>query len=402
MSALLGRKKHRIFIDLGHSKIRMVMLGPDFSEPRFHEVPSSGLAKGKVVNRDAFTDSLRQLVDIAGMGSLPYSAVVNLPSNQTRTIMQTINCRLSGVYRARDYDAIIEGAFESTFGGLDEVVDALMLQLKIDGNSVDPLRFSAAGSEASARLLLATHPSVLLSDLLSCLNAAGIEVSEFRSNAFGIARALTHLRSTSENAVLVDFGHVTMTGALMVGGIINQTFCIPAGSAHITRDLAAGLCIDQAEAEALKVTVGITEKFSRDGSKLSHYALPRVSELLSLTFKNFSIYSRSLDGGLLFCGGGSALTGLGEFTAQKFGVRPPFIAQLNNDGASTFIGAMSCQPSGTFKGPHDEINVDSGWLSILSHARSSVLFHRAVLEEKNLRPLSRLNPLWTWLSELSR
>jgi cell division protein FtsA len=402
MSSLTRWKKWRVFIDLGHSKCRMAVISPDFSEIRFHQVPTSGLAKGKVVDRDAFTDCLRQLAEVSGISDIAYSASVNLPSNQTRTIVQTVNSRLSGSYRARDYESIVEGAFESTFGVLDEVIDVLMLQLKIDGSTVDPLRFGAPGAEASARLLLAIHPSVLLSDILACVNSAGIEVSEFRSNSFGVARALTYLRGTSENSVLLDFGHSTITGALLVGGVVNQIFCVPAGSGHITRDLAAGLCIDQADAESLKIQVGISEKSTGAGAKLSHYALPRVAELMSLACKNFSIYSRSLDGGLLFCGGGAGLAGLSEFTSQKFGIRPPFIAQLNNSGAKTFVGLKPNSFSIEHSGDPDQVKIDSGWISILSQARASALFYNAALAEKNSRPLSRLNPLWTWLSELSR
>jgi cell division ATPase FtsA len=227
-------------------------------------------------------------------------------------------------------------------------------------------------------------------------------VSEFRSNSFGVARALTYLRGTSENSVLLDFGHSTITGALLVGGVVNQIFCVPAGSGHITRDLAAGLCIDQADAESLKIQVGISEKSTGAGAKLSHYALPRVAELMSLACKNFSIYSRSLDGGLLFCGGGAGLAGLSEFTSQKFGIRPPFIAQLNNSGAKTFVGLKPNSFSIEHSGDPDQVKIDSGWISILSQARASALFYNAALAEKNSRPLSRLNPLWTWLSELSR
>ena len=123
MSPLSRRKKWSVFIDLGHSKSRLVAISPDFSEMRFYQVPAAGLAKGKILDRDAFTDSLRQLTEVSGINGLSYTASVNVPANQTRTVVQTVNCRLNGSYRARDYESIIEGSFESTFGGLDEVID---------------------------------------------------------------------------------------------------------------------------------------------------------------------------------------------------------------------------------------------------------------------------------------
>lgn len=405
MSSISWRKKWRLFIDIGHAKCRLVAVSSDLKETRFSEVHSAGLSKGKVSNRDALTDALKLLLDKCGMRHGQYSVFINLPANQTRTIIQTTSFRLNGVYRPQDYDAIIDGAFDSTFGGLDEVIDVLVLQLKIDGSTVDPLRFGVQGNEASVRLLLATHPSIQLSEVLTCVNAAGIEVSEFRSNAFGVARSLGYLRGTAENAVLLDFGHATVTGALMVGGMINQVFCVPAGSGHITRDLSLGMGVDAGEAEKIKLDYGVGEKITSLGSRSNHYVLPRVSELMRLAAKNFAIYSRSLDGGLLFSGGGSALIGLSEFTLKSLGIRP-FIAQINRAGAKTFVGLNASGDENSTENSVEDldpsIKIDSGWVSLLSHARSHVLYQRALNDEKNSRPLSKLNPLWTWLSELSR
>jgi len=38
----------------------------------------------------------------------------------------------------------------------------------------------------------------------------------------------------------------------------------------------------------------------------------------------------------------------------------------------------------------------------LAQARALVRLRRAISSEKDVRPLSKLRPLWTWLSELSR
>jgi cell division ATPase FtsA len=402
MPAFSSRKKWQIFIDIAHSSCRSVAISPDLTEIRFHEVPSSGLSKGKILSPNNVIETLKKLISLADLENLTSTVVVNLPANHTRTITQTIKSRLNGAYSSRDYDGIIEGAFDSALGGLDEVIDVLPIQIKIDGNSIDPLRFSTPGNEVSARLLLATHPSVLLSDILNCINAAGIEVSEFRSNAFGCARALTYLRSGAENSVLLDFGHSTITGSLMVGGVLNQVFCVPAGSLHITKDLAAGFGVETEEAERLKITWGVNLGTETSGhqAKLNHFARPRVSELLSLSCKYFSIYRKSLDGGLLLCGGGSALAGLCDMATEKLGVRPPFLAKLDNAGAYRFVGLTPrCENLGPTAGG---ATIDSSWIAILAQARSQTLYGQACREEKASRPLSRLNPLWTWLSELSR
>ena len=48
------------------------------------------------------------------------------------------------------------------------------------------------------------------------------------------------------------------------------------------------------------------------------------------------------------------------------------------------------------------VSVGSAWLSVLSHGRAALAELAAFQVERDARPLSRLRPLWTWLSELSR
>jgi len=392
-------------VDIGHAKCRLALISPSFDELRLFEVPTQGISRGKVSSHNEFTATLQNLVAKSGLDKLNNYAILNIPFTQTRTVVQSVTHRLGGVYRSNDYESILECASDSLFGGLDEVVDTFVPQFKIDGQSVDPFTFGLPGREISAQLLMATHPSVLLADFLTCVNSAGIEVAEFRSNGFGVARALQSLRSASENSVLVDFGHASITGAIMVGGLINQTFCIPAGSSHITKDLAAGLGLDLNTAEELKIKHGILESphaLAEGPGKLGRFSLPRVSELLSLSFKNFSMYHRSLDGGLLFCGAGSSLLGLPAYTSSKFNVKTPFVAQLTSAGARTFVGLAQAGELSASEQASQAVKIDSGWISLLAQARSTLIYRRALLEEKDSRPLSRLRPLWTWLSELSR
>lgn len=402
MSPQQVKKKWFVLIDLGHGNCRLALVPHDYSDLLLYEEPTTGIIKGKVADRDALTASIQKLAQRAGLYDLNYEAYVNIPANQSRALIQTINHKLNGTYRSSDYEAIIDMALESASLGLDEVIDVIPLQLRLDGKLADPLAFGTVSREANMRLMMATHPSVLLEDVLSCLNGAGITVSEFRSNGLAVSRALQYLRASAENSVLLDFGHSTITGSLMVGGVVNQFFCVPAGSAHITKDLCAGLGTSFEDAELIKIDLNISETANSNfkSSRAAHYAIPRVTELMTLAFKNFALYRRSLDGGLLFCGGGSSLTGLVEYCAQKFGVKGPLIAQLNGDGAKVFVGISTGVSSQNHPSP--ALTLDSSWIALLAQARALVRLRRAISSEKDARPLSRLRPLWTWLSELSR
>ena len=396
------RDQFIVFLDLGHANCRLVVMAPDLSFTRSYTAPMAGFERGKVTNAAAFSAMAHSLAVEANLMTFKYRAIVNIPDIHTRNLVQTIRHRTSGIYRSTDYRSILETSSDCGGGELDEVIDTLILSARMDDEPLDPLAFGSSGRDVVVQLMLATHPKIILADIVSGLNDAGLEISEFRSNGFGLGRGLKSLRPEAENAVLLDIGHSSTTGCLVVGGVLHQVFSVAAGSQHMTKDVMAGLASSREEAESLKVTYGLNiptaslapqEDPLRNIQTMHRYLRPRVSEILSLSAKHFAIYSRSLDGGLLLCGNGSALLGLSAQATKTLGVSAPFICQLTQASAMSFVGVPLKAGSAT---------VDSSWLSTLSHIRSLASEISAYRVETDSRPLSKLRPLWTWISELSR
>ncbi len=396
-------KEHCIVIfDLGHATCRLFVMAPDLSFLRVYSAPMAGFEKGKVVDAGAFTAMAFLLAEAAKLSTFSYRAVVNVPDNHTRNLVQKIRHRSSGVYRSSDYRAIVETSADSGGGDLDEVIDTLILSARLDENALDPLAFGSVGREIVVELMLATHPKIILADIVGALNDAGLEISEFRSNGFGLGRSLKYLRPTAENAVLLDIGHSSTTGCVIVGGGVHQIFSVAAGSHHMTKDVMAGLGCSLEEAESLKICRGLGHAVEgstpvddplRNIQTMHRFLRPRVTEILGLSAKHFAIYSRSLDGGLLLCGNGASLLGISAHTSKTLGVAPPFICQLTPASVSAFVGIP-------FKSGYAA--VDSSWMSALSHVRALASEMAACQVEANSKPLSKLRPLWTWISELSR
>jgi cell division ATPase FtsA len=291
---------------------------------------------------------------------------------------------------------LIEAAVDSGTGELDEVIDSRFLSFKLDNASIDPLTFSSNGREISAQIKLATHPKLILADIVAAMNGAGIEISEFRSTGFGLATAVSILKPNASNCVLVDIGHSVTTGVLTVGGALHSIFSIAAGSDHITRDLVAGLSCEYSAAEIVKNDSGIKLDGTSDSpteANIQRIMKPRISEIMQLAFKNFALYARSLDGGFMLVGAGSQLKGLSQFISKFLGVTTPFICALTPSTGEALTKLK-------FEG--DVPHLNSGWLALLSHVRLIVNESSAIRLERNSRPMSKLRPLWTWLSELSR
>jgi cell division ATPase FtsA len=378
------------------------VLAPDLSFLRLYSLPMAGFEKGKVVDAAKFSTCIRSLVADAKLDQLKHRVIVNIPEIHTRNLVQTIRHRSSGVYRSSDYRSIIDTSTDCASGDLDEVIDTLILSSRLDDLPLNPLAFGSAGRDVVVQLMLATHPKLILADIVAGFNEADVEIAEFRSNGFGLGHGLRALRPNAENSVLLDLGHASTTGCLIVGGVVHQVFSVAAGSHHMTRDLMLGLGCNQEEAESLKLGCGLNRSYDnsstsddpfRNWQSMHSFLQPRVSEILALSAKQFAIYSRSLDGGLLMCGNGASLPGLSPHVAKSLGVATPFICQLSAPSVFGFVGIPVKVGLGV---------VDSGWLSSLSHIRSLASEISACRVEAEARPLSKLRPLWTWLSELSR
>jgi cell division ATPase FtsA len=391
-----GLKNIALF-DLGHSECRLLVIDIENKVFKTFQRPVSGYAKGKVTIPTEFSESVAALVGAAGLAATRYKAIVNISDLHTRYVSKSLHHRTSGTYGSSDYSAILESAVDSTSGELDEVIDSFVISSRLDDNPLNALSFGSTGRGVQFQVMLATHPKLILADILSGMNAGGVEVAEFRSSGFGLARALKYLRPDAENSVLIDLGHSSCSGAVLIGGHLQKVFSLPVGSHHINRDLIAGLDCAEDVAEVLKRTHGISaaEGASHKGNAkfMQRFLRPRILEILSLAGKNFAIYSRSLDGGLLLCGGGSLMPGLSALTGAALNCGAPFVCQLSNKSLEGYLGLSALNPLE---------HIGSSWLSLFSQGRAMLAEISALRAESDARPLSRLRPLWTWLSELSR
>jgi cell division ATPase FtsA len=318
-----------------------------------------------------------------------------VPAIHTRTTIRSIEHRTTGVYRSSDLRAVQDAALDAASSELDEAIDCVPLSFKLDDKDHDPQCYGNSARSIKARFLVFVYPRTLLSDFVQVFNAAGIEVSSFRAAGRGLASSLLSLRRTAENAVLVDIGQGSTTGAIMIGGTLHNVFSIPVGGAHMTNDMAVGTGLNFAECERIKIAVGLaTDSSSTHSHEHMRFLRPRVAEICSLMGKNFALYARSLDGGILLCGGASYLRGFAGELSKVLSVPTPFVCQLTRATTEALF------PNVTIKDLPE--NLTSAYLSLIAAAASL----RQDISTKNLelqnKPLAKLRPLWTWLSELSR
>ena len=381
--------------EVAHSRLRLVVLNASLDEASFFEGPISGYKKGKITNQAALTQSIATILNMNRLDGARCQSHVTVPAIHTRTSIRSIEHRTTGVYRPSDFTAMQEAALDAASTDLDEAIDCLPLSFKLDDKDHDPQSFGCAGRMVKARFLVFVYPRTLLSDFVLAFNAAGLEISSFRAAGRGLASSLMSLRRNADNAVLIDIGHSSMTGAIMLGGSLHDVFSIPVGGAHMTNDMAVGLGLDFSECERIKVDHGLMAEVCHSQSR-DHlrFLRPRVAELCALMGRPFALYTRSLDGGIMLCGGASLLRGFSAELSRVLSVPSPFVCQLTRATAEAFF------PNVAIKELPDQFT--SAYVSLI--ANTANLRHDILTKNLELqaRPLAKLKPLWTWLSELSR
>jgi cell division protein FtsA len=140
---------------------------------------------------------------------------------------------------------------------------------------------------------------------------------------------------------LLDIGGGTTDVAVFLENSLVDTFALPVGGNHVTRDLAIGLRTPLEEAERLKVLHGcaLPEKVSSDETvevmelgrgkprpipkkALAEIIEPRMRELFEIAAERLSRngWFPLLAGGIVLTGGGSLLDSVDELAQSVFGL----------------------------------------------------------------------------------
>jgi len=176
-------------------------------------------------------------------------------------------------------------------------------------------------------------------DLVSCVNRAGVEVSDTVISQLAAAESVLTSDEKELGVALVDIGGGTADLAIFEKGSLWHTAVVAVGGDHFTNDIAVGLRTPIPEAEKIKRRVGCAlsamveedetiEVASVGGRRprvmarrlLSDILQPRAEEVFHLVWDEISKsgHEKSLNSGLVLTGGGAVLEGMSEIAEQIF------------------------------------------------------------------------------------
>lgn len=345
---MIGGSRYIVGLDVGSTKTCAVILDPGaaFAEQERPEVigvghaPTEGVRQRSVANIEAATESiraaLREAEDMAGVEAQAVFAGVG--GNHIVIDRSVGVVAISGrEIMPRDIENVHEVAQAVVLPPDREILHAIPQDYTVDARSgiKDPTGMEATRLESEVSVISADSASC--QNLRKAIDRAGYRIEEL---------VLTPLASSL--SVLTEAGRVAGTVLVEIGGGSTEILVfkderlrlartLPWGAATVTRDIARGLGVPEAEAETLKALYGsaqtrrvdAAEKFEISGPTpagrrevsrelLAHIIEQRLDEILGLVFEELDTHGLidELPGGVVLTGGGVELDGVIELAQE--------------------------------------------------------------------------------------
>ena len=167
-------------------------------------------------------------------------------------------------------------------------------------------------------LLVAIHNETI-EKYRSFMVASGIKISGFEIEVFSASRAL--IGNDLAPILLLDIGASSVKMTIVDYGIVRMVYVHDRGSQSLTDALAGALGVDFARAEEMKRAIGLSSK--PEYQEIKSVIEPILDSFLSEASRLMVDYrrksGRSVSRVMLY-GGGSALGGIAEKTAERLGL----------------------------------------------------------------------------------
>jgi cell division protein FtsA len=305
---------------------------------------SKGLKRGVVVNLDAAVESIKRSIEEAElMAGVEIGSVhLGLSGPHIKGFNSRGVVAVAGKNREVTRDDVrraIDAARAVSLPAGREVLHVLPQDFVVDEQEGIGAPVGLTGARLEVNVHIVTGTATATHNLISCVNRAGVEVTDTIISQLSAAEAVLTPDEKELGVALVDIGGGTADLAIFERGSLWHTAVIAVGGDHFTNDIAVGLRTPIPDAEKIKRRSGCAlssmveedetiEVASVGGRRprvmarriLSDILQPRAEEMFHLAWDEISKagYEKSLNSGIVLTGGGAILDGLSEIAEQIF------------------------------------------------------------------------------------
>jgi cell division protein FtsA len=238
-----------------------------------------------------------------------------------------------------DIEKAIKDAEQSLKNLNKHTIETLPVIYKLDGKEFYGKIEGLRGVRLEITTLFINCANQHLEDLVSAINASGIDVVDVVAHPVAAANVALDDRQKTAGCILIDIGDETTSVIVFEDGNIISARVFPIGSKNITNDLALGLKISLEEAENIKLGKSSAEIPQR---KIDDIINARVNEIFDLIQKFLKKINRDqrLPAGAIIIGGAANIKTVEEISKKTLGLPSKIHGLKNKAGIDpTWFGA---------------------------------------------------------------
>jgi cell division protein FtsA len=335
--------------------------------------PSQGIRKGTIVDLGAASQAIARSVEKAQRtsGLEVASAIVSLAGSHVSSVNSRGVVGIAGrVIDQEDVDRALESAQAVAIPHNREIIHVIQRGFTIDGQDGIRMPIGMHGYRLEVEAHIITAAAATVENLRQCVQAAGVEVSQFVLNPLASGEVVLSETERQMGSIVCDIGGGTTDLAIYIDGDVWHTMVMAVGGNHITSDIAHGLRLPITQAEDIKKEFGVAneqdvdendvfsvrsfgEEQAQQVSKrdLAHIIEARAEEIFLMVLQEIkrSGYDGLLPAGMVLTGGVSNLPGIRTLASDVLGLpvrvaKPEnlvgLVDQLNSPAYSTSVGLL--------------------------------------------------------------
>lgn len=291
-------------LDIGTSVIKIVQIRKAFGKNELVSFGSAPVPEGMTqsdsdIDKKKIAEEIKKLVH--SMHLVTKNVIVSLPGSSVfTTVIKLPKMPVPELKKAIGYQA-------------EQNIPLKVSEVKIDWQIIGEVQ---ATNEILVMIIAA--PQTKTQKMMDITEMAGLELAAVEINAIAAARSL----QTSEPLYMIaDIGMFQTEITVVRNGVVSLTRTIPVGGQVITRAIAQGLGMEEAQAEQFKIKFGI-EKDKMEGQlyKAAKSVLENLKEEIDRSMKYYLDQFGENISILKLTGGGARTLGIQSFLSEGLGV----------------------------------------------------------------------------------
>lgn len=336
-------KNVTVGIDVGTSSTKVIVVehGKDRDKANSRIIgtgvaPTKGLKKGFVFDSKELVKSIMGAVHDAEISSgikIRQATIalggITLESKVSRG--SSIISRADNEVTSFDIEKAIKDSEQSLKNLNKHIIETLPVIYKLDSREIYGKVEGMRGVRLEVTTLFINCSNQHLEDLVSAINAAGIDVVDVIASPVAASIVGLDERQRTAGCILIDIGNENTSTIVFEDGNIIALKIFPIGSNNITYDLALGLKIPLEDAEAIKLGKITTDMPQKKIDDIINSRMHEIFDHIQKFLKKINRNER-LPAGAIIMGGGANVKGVEEI-AKKILSLPSKINGLKNKNA---------------------------------------------------------------------